>query len=119
MTYDLDAFDDGLYNEAKSIMKDKFPIMIEGYLEDARMYLDHIHDGFNSGNKELVSQYAHPLKSSSAGLGIMSVSNIAKDLEYGAKEAIAEGREIDNLKDLMNPIEEAFKKAEVRLNQAL
>lgn len=119
MSYDLDAFDAALFQEAHSIMKDKMPIMVEGYLEDARMYIDKIKEGFESGDKNTVAQYAHPLKSSSAGLGIMSISTIAKDLEYGAKEALEDGSEIGHLQALLDPIEEAFQRAEPRLKQCM
>ena len=119
MSYDLDAFDTELFEEARSIMKKRFPDMIEGYLEDAVMYIGKIKEGFANDDKDVVAQYAHPLKSSSAGLGVVSVSSIAKDLEYGAKDAIADGSEITHLKDLIEPIEEAFKRAEPKLKQAI
>ena len=118
MTYDPDAFDTELFEEAQSIMKSRFGDMIDGYLEDSRMYIDKIKEGFENNDKELVAQYAHPLKSSSAGLGIMSVSMVAKDLEYGAKDAIADGGGIDHLKDLLDPLELAFEHALPRLESA-
>lgn len=119
MTYDLDAFDTELFEEARSIMKARFPDMIEGYLEDAQMYIEKIKDGFADDDKNAVAQYAHPLKSSSAGLGVMSVSAIAKDLEYGAKDAIANGSDMTHLKDLLEPIEDAFNRAKTKLKDAM
>lgn len=119
MNYDLDAFDTELFEEARSIMKQRFGDMIEGYLEDAAMYIDKIKEGLTNDDKKAIADYAHPLKSSSAGLGIASVSTIAKDLEYGAKDAMEDGSEITHLKELLEPIEEAFKRAKPKLKQAL
>lgn len=119
MTYDLDAFDTELFEEARSIMKARFPDMIEGYLEDARMYIDKIKEGFEASDKNMIAQYAHPLKSSSAGIGIASVSAIAKDMEYGAKDAIENGSDVESLKELLEPIEEAFRRAGPRLEEAM
>lgn len=118
MSYDLDAFDAEMFEEARSIMKERFSEMIDGYLEDAQMYIDYIKDGFAKQDNNLVAQYAHPLKSSSASLGVMSISDIAKDLEYGAKDAIAEGSDIASLNVLVGSLEEAFRRAEVRLKSA-
>lgn len=119
MTYDLDAFDPVFFEEARSIMEDKMPIMVDGYLEDARMYIDKIKEGFETADKNSIASYAHPLRSSSAGLGVTSISEIAKDLEYGAKKAMSDGSDITHLKDLLGPIEEAFQRAESKLRQAV
>lgn len=119
MSYDLDALDVCIFDEARSVMKARFPEVVEGYLEDAEVYIGKIKDGFARNDKAAVAQYAHPLKSSSAGLGVMSVSEIAKDLEYGAKIAIDEGSDITHLKALLVPIDDAFKRAELHLKKVL
>ena len=82
--------------------------MIDGYIEDSKIYIDQIKEGVVDCNKEKVAQNAHPLKSSSASIGIISVANIAKDFEYKSKEAMETGADINHLETLVQPLEEAF-----------
>jgi len=113
--YDLDAFDPDMFQEARHIMKNRFPDLIEAYFEDATRYITKIKEALDADNKKMVAQYAHPLKSSSAGLGIMSVSIIAGDIELQAKEAISNEQDIKNLNELIMPIEESFLRARKRI----
>jgi HPt (histidine-containing phosphotransfer) domain-containing protein len=119
MNYDLDAFDDEMFEEARSLMKDRFSEIVDGYLEDAVMYIDKIEEGFNSNDSHVIVQYAHPLKSSSAGLGVTSVSLIAKDLEYEAKKINDNESSVDHLRPLLDLIKDAFQRSETKLKQSI
>ncbi|MEM7650810.1 MAG: Hpt domain-containing protein [Pseudomonadota bacterium] len=108
MTHDIHAFDEELFESARDIMKARFPEMIEGYLEDAQIYIGHIKDGFADKDDKKVAHYAHPLKSSSQSIGMVGLSNVAKELELKAKSGIEENADISHLESLVPQIEAAF-----------
>lgn len=119
MTYDLDTFDMTMMNTARQLMKSRWPEMVEGYLEDAHMYLDSIKAGFQYGDKNIVAANAHPLKSASHVLGVCSISNIAKTVEYETKDAIENDGNIDHIENLVPLIELALEKAEPKLRATI
>lgn len=68
-------------------MKAKFPILLEGYLRDAKTYIVTIETNIPTGNLPDLIDAAHSLKSSSGLLGIVYVSKEAERIEYEAKKA--------------------------------
>ncbi|MDH5723580.1 MAG: Hpt domain-containing protein [Alphaproteobacteria bacterium] len=119
MEYDLDAMDMDVLNEAHTLLKKRWPEMVEGYLEDVHMYIANIKAGFESGDKQAVASSAHPLKSSSNGMGVIGLGEIAKKMEYDAKEAIENGGNIDHLQALVPLLEDALSRAEPKLRATL
>ncbi len=119
MMYDIHAFDDRAFNEARKIMKHRFGDMVECFLEDAEGYIAKIHEGFSSDDREMIAQYAHPLKSSSASLGLKGVSILARDMEMGAKDAIESGGSVEHLSTLAPQIEQALQEGRVILGQKM
>lgn len=80
-----DDFDLDMLQDAHDIMKDKFPDMLRAYIEDCQTYLEQIKLGIQDKNADMVAQNSHPLKSSSASLGIEKLANIAKKIETSSK----------------------------------
>ena len=119
MDYDLDAMDMEILNEARVILKKRWPEMVEGYLEDAHMYIANIKDGFANDDKQAVASNAHPLKSSSNGMGFTGIGEIAKKIEYDTKDAIENAGDIAHLQELVPLLEEALQKAEPKLRTTL
>ncbi len=119
MDYDTDAMDMEMLEEARSILKKRWPEMVEGYLEDAHMYIENIKKGFADGDKQAVASSAHPLKSSSNGMGITSIGEIAQTMEYETKDAIENGSDIAHLQELVPLLEEALRLAEPKLRATL
>lgn len=119
MDYDLDGMDMEILNEARSVLKKRWPEMVEGYLEDAAMYIGNIKDGFVNDDKRGVASSAHPLKSSSNGLGLTGLGEIAKTMEYETKDAIENDGDIAHLQVLVPLLEEALKRAEPKLRATL
>ena len=115
MAYDLDDFDSNVFIDVQSIMGDKITDMIDGYIFDAEAYIKNIKDGLEQNNPEQVMQAAHPLKSASASLGVMSVSAIAEALEAGAQKAIEGETGTTSLAELITPIETALERAKSKL----
>ncbi len=67
--------------EAKSLMNDRFPMMVKYFLEDTQMYLKEIEKGVREKNVEMAISPAHTIKSSAKQLGAEKVSSVAKSIE--------------------------------------
>ena len=67
--------------EAKSLMNDRFPMMVKYFLEDTQMYLEEIEKGVQQKNVEMAISPAHTIKSSAKQLGAERVSSVAKAIE--------------------------------------
>ncbi len=67
--------------EAKSLMNDRFPMMVKYFLEDTQMYLEEIEAGVQKKNVEMAISPAHTIKSSAKQLGAERVSSVAKAIE--------------------------------------
>ena len=74
------------FNALKTRMKTKFPILLEGYLRDAKVYLTRIEQGLPTGNLPDIIEASHSLKSASGLLGLQNIHNQAKIIEYSAKD---------------------------------
>lgn len=74
------------FNKLKDRMGEKFPILLNGYITDARTYIVTIGTNLPEGDIDEVIGAAHSLKSSSGLLGIAQVSAGAETLEYAAKD---------------------------------
>jgi len=59
--------------------------MIDTYSEDAFNFMVQIENAYDSGNAEILRHAAHSLKSISASMGAMELSNICRTLEILAK----------------------------------
>lgn len=80
--------------QIKNLMGDKFTALIESYLEDSARYLAQAEEALAEGNAQLLANAVHPLKSSSATLGVMTVSKLASGLEHKA-DALHQQKEGD------------------------
>lgn len=119
MDYDLDAIDMDVLNEAHSLLSKRWPEMVGGYIEDSNMYIDNIKNGFLNDDKDAIASNAHPLKSSSNALGIISIGEIAKKVEYDTKDAIENGGDIMYLQELIPLMGEALELAKQKLEATL
>jgi HPt (histidine-containing phosphotransfer) domain-containing protein len=59
--------------------------LIDAYLDDAPARLAELRRAFENGDAETFTREAHSLKSSSANLGAMKVSAIAKEMEMAGR----------------------------------
>ncbi len=119
MNYNLDAIDMEALDDAHALLRKCWPEMVDGYLEDAHMYIENIKRSFANGDKKELASNAHPLKSSSNSLGIISIGEIAKNMEHDTKDAIESGGEIGHLQELIPLLEEALERAEPKLRAKL
>jgi HPt (histidine-containing phosphotransfer) domain-containing protein len=104
--------------EARSIMKDKFPMMIEYFLEDAVMYIKSIEEGVVANDASMVKSPAHTIKSSANQMGAEKMSEIAKQMEQIANEMIDGGTaDFSQLATLFEQLKAAFAEAEQELKK--
>lgn len=105
---DYTAIDGNIYNEVRDVMGDAFSGMVEAYLEDAVEYIQSIKEGFADGDKDKVAKAAHPLKSSSSGLGLSAFGELAKRIEYTARGCIENNTSLDSISNDVNELEDAY-----------
>ncbi|MCH2038827.1 MAG: Hpt domain-containing protein [Rickettsiales bacterium] len=79
------------YNTLKEVMGDQFEMLVLKFCEMAKNLLGDIKQAVADGDAEALKRSAHPLKSSSAQLGAMKMSEIAKKLEMMGAEGSVEG----------------------------
>jgi len=93
---------DGLHE----LMEDEFNALVESFLEDTTRLLDSIETAAGSGDADALSRDAHALKSSSANMGALGVSDYARQMEFLGKEGL-----LGNSADLIARVKEEFDRA--------
>ena len=105
---------------SKETMQDKFPIMVEYFLEDSQMYLNNIESGITQGDLEKAKSAAHTIKSSSQLFGAEKVSELSTKIEMAAHEIINGGsKKTDEISSLFEDLKKAYKDAEPELKDLL
>ncbi len=79
------AIDKPTLNQLKEDMGEDFDELIPVFLKSAREIIDSLELSFVDNDKEVFERHAHSLKSSSANLGGLNLSNLAALLENNAK----------------------------------
>ncbi len=77
----------------QSLMEEKFPVLVERFIINAQSYIQQMDDGQSTHNIKEIAAAAHPLKSSSAQLGGVEVSQLAAKIEALVKLG---GKDRDN-----------------------
>ncbi|PCI57208.1 MAG: hypothetical protein COB36_02790 [Alphaproteobacteria bacterium] len=119
MDYDLDAMDMDILLGAQDLLKARWGELVDGYLEDAATYLEALKKGVADNDSDVISFNAHSLKSSSNGLGIIGVGEIAGAIENGVRDAAEEGTSISHLGDLVPLLDDAFQRAIPKLRATI
>ncbi|WP_440224115.1 ATP-binding protein [Dokdonella sp. MW10] len=79
------AIDAGVVNELLDVMGDTFGDLVRVYLEDAPRLVASLDAAARSGDAAAFGMAAHSLKSSSANLGAMGLSELAREAEAQAR----------------------------------
>lgn len=87
----MSNIDKEVFNKLKERMKEKFPVLLGGYLRDAKTYLVTVETNIPDGDISALIAAVHSLKSASGLLGITEVFSGAEKLEYTAKEIQEKG----------------------------
>ena len=78
--------DHAILGELRDVLGDEVDKIIAVYLEDAPRLIAQLEHAVAASNPIALRIAAHTLKSSSANVGAMTLSNGARDLEYGARD---------------------------------
>ena len=79
------------YNQLKGLLGDKFDMVIDNYVQTATKLIDGIAKAVEESDATALRDNAHPLKSSSAQVGAMEVSEFARVLEEMGMSGTVEG----------------------------
>jgi HPt (histidine-containing phosphotransfer) domain-containing protein len=77
-------------DELRSILGNEVDRLIEVFLDDTPRLIAALESAATGPDMEMLRNAAHTLKSSSANLGAMSLSNAAKRVELGARSQTLE-----------------------------
>jgi HPt (histidine-containing phosphotransfer) domain-containing protein len=99
--------DTSVMQETKAVMRDKFPKMVEYFLEDANTYINSIVQGVAERKLEAIIPPAHTAKSSSRQMGAMRMSVIAKAIELTAREA-TDNSAVATIEQFLPALKEAY-----------
>ena len=80
------AIDETVLNELMDIMGAEISDLVAAYLEDAPKLIDSMRAAANEQDTAGLVAPAHTLKSTSANLGAMTLSELAKDIEHQARK---------------------------------
>ncbi len=80
------VLDHGVLDELREVLGPEVDKIIAVYLEDAPRLIAQLEHAVSASNPIALRIAAHTLKSSSANVGAMTLSNAARDLEYGARD---------------------------------
>ena len=105
--------DDKILLEAKSLMKDKFNLMVDYFVEDTGNYIADINSGFVDCHYDKIRGAAHTIKSSSRQLGALQLSELGKSIEELAK---SESR--DAIEKILPDLNKIFDETKVALAAA-
>lgn len=107
-----DYFDPGTFQEARSIFGARFGSIVQDYFQDAENFIREIVRASETGDNAGIKSNAHPLKSSSAAFGLLLLSDLARDIEYGAGAAAQNGGAIDaETKERIDRLDDALRQA--------
>lgn len=80
------AIDREVIDELRAVMGDDFRSLISVFIEDAPGHLAHMEAAALAGDLPGMVTSAHTLKSASANLGAMALSELARTIEAGARQ---------------------------------
>ncbi|MBT2968676.1 MAG: hybrid sensor histidine kinase/response regulator [gamma proteobacterium symbiont of Ctena orbiculata] len=83
--------DRSVLEELYEIMEDEFVSVLESYLKSAPALMHGIRDAVKDRDMDALVKSAHPLKSSSANVGAMELSILARDLEFKGRQNDSSG----------------------------
>ncbi|MEJ2403868.1 MAG: ATP-binding protein [Candidatus Thiodiazotropha sp.] len=98
--------DRNVLEELYEIMEDDFVSVLESYLKSAPGLMQGIRDAVKSVDMDGLVKSAHPLKSSSANVGAMELSILARELEFKGRQ-----NDTNGLVDSYNRTAEVYRRS--------
>jgi signal transduction histidine kinase/CheY-like chemotaxis protein/HPt (histidine-containing phosphotransfer) domain-containing protein len=110
------VLDTEIVRDLVEVMGDEFTELVRVYLEDTPKALVVLEQAAERGSLEGLIAPAHSLKSTSANLGAMALSELAKRVEHGARSGTLDPREAVAL---VAEIQRGFQRVNAELNALL
>ncbi len=114
-----EEFDIDTFNIVKDAMEGDVVDLIDVYIRNSANYVDAVVQAFKDGDYTAVADAAHPLKSSSASLGAIRVSEVASEIEKRCDGGRVAPNSEDSLKKLIAQLPELFENAKNFLNSSI
>lgn len=93
----------------KELLGANFYEFAKAYIANSERYIENIKKGFQEKDFKKISDAAHPLKSSSATIGFLALSSIAKKVEYFSDDVARNRRSSEDVESLLDDLYDAFK----------
>ena len=101
-----------LDNLATFLSPDKLQALLVRYIDDSENILHHLDDALQNDNAEEATRLVHSLKSTSANVGAIQISELARTLESLARE-----QKLDDVRQQTNQLSELFDVTRVAIQQ--
>jgi len=109
-----------IVEETKSVMKDKFPMMVEFFLEDGEEYINAIKKAMEAKDASQVVSPSHTIKSSAKQLGAIKLSEYAKKAEELSRSISEEKNgDISELQSICDSLYQSFDEVVPELKKQL
>ena len=108
------VLDESVVSDLLDVMGEDFIELLQVYLRDAPRLIDEIRKAAAAGKIEALVAPAHSLKSSSANVGAMRLSELAKTMELGARQ-----NKLGQPQTLAQQIERTFTQTELALQRLM
>ena len=109
------AIDRSIFDELLEVMGSEFAGLVTVYLEDTPKNIKILAQSAQRGQVEGMIAPAHSLKSTSANLGALVLSDLAKKIEHGARSGTLTDP-ISDAKNVINEFERASESLKALLN---
>ena len=113
-----DDIDYETLSRLKEIMGERFPLLVDTYLTNAKQYIEDIKGGVANEDMDAVINAAHTMISASGNLGLSKLSETARAIETGAMEVRDNAGSIDGVKELISGIDDMYDTAQEVLQAA-
>ena len=80
------VLDDAIIKELREVMEEDFPSLVRTYMSNSPKLLGLLENAVDQRDMLAIALHSHSLKSSSANLGAMQVSGIARRIELAARD---------------------------------
>lgn len=101
------------FNKLKDLMKENLNLVLVNYLETTPTEIQGIQNSIDQSNYAALAEIAHPLKSTSAQIGALTLSKQFAELEAIGKSACG----IEKASPLVEQVREEYKHVEETLRE--
>ena len=100
-----------VYNTLGEVLEDELASLVEEFIQDSSDKIEELKEHAKNNDAEKIFSTAHSLKSSSANLGALKMSEICKSLEMEARNGNTEGavEQVSSLEEMYKGTSEELK----------